>query len=104
MTRCVIYCRVSTHAQERDGTSLETQQRACEEYAKSEGWFVTQRVKDAASGYSLERPGMDRVREIFRSGSADVVLSYAVDRLSRNQNHIGVLFDEAHGSGVGWTL
>ena len=24
----------------------------------------------------------------------DVVVAYAVDRLSRNQNHIGVLFDE----------
>ncbi len=29
-----------------------------------------------------------------------MVLAYAVDRLSRHQNHIGVLFDEAEGWGV----
>jgi site-specific DNA recombinase len=31
---------------------------------------------------------------LLRQGSVDVVVAYAVDRLSRNQNHIGVLFDE----------
>jgi DNA invertase Pin-like site-specific DNA recombinase len=35
--RCVIYCRVSTDAQERDGTSLDTQERARREYASKHG-------------------------------------------------------------------
>ncbi len=30
----------------------------------------------------------------------DVVVAYAVDRLSRNQNHIGVLFDEVDQAGA----
>ncbi len=34
------------------------------------------------------------MREIVRFGEVDVVLAYAVDRLSRNQNHIGILLDE----------
>ena len=38
--------------------------------------------------------------ELFRHGTADVVVSYAVDRLSRNQNHIGVLFDKAQQVGA----
>lgn len=100
MARCVVYCRVSTDAQERDGTSLETQERACNDYAESQGWAVVEHVRDSASGYSLERAGMDRVRRVFRDGGAEVVLAFAVDRLSRNQNHIGVLFDEANQAGV----
>jgi site-specific DNA recombinase len=43
---------------------------------------------------------MEQVRELLRHGAADVILAFAVDRLSRNQNHIGVLFDEANQSGV----
>src|SRR5205814_1170914 len=44
------------------------------------------------SGYSLERPGIERARELLRAGAVDDVIVYAVDRLSRHQNHIGVLF------------
>ena len=100
MTRCVIYCRVSTDAQERDGTSLQTQQAACQEYALAHNWTVVTEIRDSSSGFTLERPGMERVRGMLRDASADVILAFAVDRLSRNQNHIGVLFDEAHQSGV----
>lgn len=57
-------------------------------------------VRDAASGFSLERPGIETIRTAMRSKTCDVVLTYAVDRLSRHQNHIGVLFDEADGWGV----
>src|SRR5688500_17835736 len=43
---------------------------------------------------------MDQVRQLLRNADTNVVLAFAVDRLSRNQNHIGVLFDEANQSGV----
>lgn len=36
----------------------------------------------------------------LRRGEVDVVIAYAVDRLSRNQNHIGVLFDEIEQAGA----
>lgn len=98
--RAMIYVRVSTDAQERDGTSLDTQVRACADYAAAAGWSVVATVRDSASGFSLERPGIERVRQAFRAAECDVVLAYAVDRLSRHQNHIGVLFDEAEGWGV----
>ena len=35
--RYVIYCRVSTDAQERDGTSLDTQERECRRYIEERG-------------------------------------------------------------------
>jgi site-specific DNA recombinase len=61
---------------------------------------VVRCIRDAASGYALERPGLDELRRLLREGAADVVVAYAVDRLSRNQNHIGVLFDEVQRAGA----
>jgi site-specific DNA recombinase len=91
---------VSTDAQERDGTSLETQERACREFAGKAGWPVIECFQDTASGFTLERTGIQRLREVIRQGRVGVIVAYAVDRLSRNQNHIGVLFDEAERIGV----
>src|SRR5207244_10466678 len=51
-------------------------------------------------GFSLDRTGVERVRAMARRGEVDLILAYAVDRLSRNQNQIGVLFDEASTAGV----
>ncbi len=98
--RTVIYSRVSTDSQADEGTSLDTQERAGVEYAEAVGHTVVRSIRDAESGSSLERPGMAEVRRLMRDGECDVVLAYALDRLSRNQNHIGVLFDEAETSGV----
>ena len=98
--RCAIYSRVSTDAQERDGTSLDTQERACVELAASRGWSVVRCIRDAASGFHLDRVGVETLRGVLRRGEVDVVIAYAVDRLSRNQNHIGVLFDEVEQAGA----
>ncbi len=97
--RVIVYSRVSTDAQERDGTSLDTQERASLDFVRQQGWSVVETIRDAASGFSLDRPGIERVRELLRAGVVDVVVAYAVDRLSRNQNQIGVLFDEIQQSG-----
>src|SRR5215213_4813603 len=98
--RAIVYSRVSTDAQERDGTSLDTQERACLDFARHQGWRVVETIRDAASGFSLDRPGIVRVRQLLRQGVADVVIAYAVDRLSRNQNQIGVMFDEIQQAGA----
>jgi site-specific DNA recombinase len=98
--RAVVYSRVSTDAQERDGTSLETQERACVEHARALGWDIVATFRDTASGYTLDRPGLDQVRRLVHDGLVEAVVAYAVDRLSRNQNHIGVVFDDAQKSDV----
>ena len=98
--RAIVYSRVSTDAQERDGTSLDTQERAPIDLAAARGWSVVRCIRDAASGFSLDRDGVETLRSILKRGEADVVIAYAVDRLSRNQNHIGVLFDEIQQAGA----
>ena len=98
--KAIVYSRVSTDAQERDGTSLDSQERACAEFAAELGWQVVQCIRDAGSGALLERDGLNELRAALRQGEANAVVAYAVDRLSRSQNHIGILFDEFDSAGV----
>ncbi len=98
--KCVIYSRVSTDAQEREGTSLDTQERACLALAEKNGWTVEGTVRDSASGFSLERSGLTEVRALAAKAMVDVVLSYALDRLSRKQTHVAILVEEMEQRGV----
>lgn len=100
VTRAILYSRVSTDAQESDGTSLTTQEDAARRYAEAHGYQVIRSIRDTASGFRLDRPGMDEVRELLRERAADVVVAHAVDRVSRNQNHTGVVFDEVERAGA----
>jgi site-specific DNA recombinase len=82
--RAVLYARVSTDEQARSGYSLAQQLEALREYAACEGYEVLEEVKDAGqSGASLERPGMDRVRDLVAAGGVSVVLAQDRDRFSR---------------------
>jgi site-specific DNA recombinase len=82
--RAVLYARVSTDEQARSGYSLAQQLESLREYAAREGYEVLEEVQDAGqSGASLERPGMDRVRDLVAAGGVFVVLAQDRDRFAR---------------------
>src|ERR687885_329727 len=98
--RVILYARVSTDEQARTGYSLAQQLEALREYAAQEGYEVLEEVQDAGqSGASLERPGMDRVRDLVAAGGVSTVLAQDRDRFSREPTYLYLLrreFDE-HG-------
>src|SRR5215211_7857741 len=85
--RAIIYARVSTDEQVRSGYSLPQQIEALRAYAAREGYEVLEEVQDPGqSGANLERPGMDRVRDLVAGhapGGVAVVLAQDRDRFSR---------------------
>src|SRR5215218_8998850 len=82
--RAILYARVSTDEQARSGYSLAQQIEALREYAAREGYQVLEEVVDPGqSGASLERPGMDRVRDIVTAGGVSLVLNQDRDRIAR---------------------
>ena len=82
--KAILYARVSTEEQARSGYSLAQQLEALREYATREGYEVLEEVADPGqSGASLERPGMDRVRDLVAAGGVAVVLSQDRDRFTR---------------------
>jgi site-specific DNA recombinase len=82
--RAILYARVSTDEQARTGYSLAQQLEALREYTAREGLQVLEEVSDPGqSGASLERPGMDRVRDLVAAGDVSVVLAQDRDRFAR---------------------
>jgi site-specific DNA recombinase len=99
----ILYARVSTDEQARSGYSLAQQLEALREYAAREGYEVLEEVSDPGqSGASLERPGMDRVRDLVALGGVAVVLAQDRDRFAREPAYHYLLkreFEE-HGTKI----
>ena len=93
-TRAVIYCRVSSDSQEREGTSLDTQYDACTSWCKKHGHTVVKIYKESYSGLTLERPSLQDIRDLVSERIANVVVCYSLDRLSRDPVHLLLLMDE----------
>ena len=99
----ILYARVSTDEQARFGYSLAQQLEALRAYAAREGYEVLEEVQDPGqSGASLERPGMDRVRDLVAAGGVSVVLAQDRDRIAREPAYHYLLrreFEE-HGTKI----
>ncbi|MFD0980339.1 recombinase family protein [Tropicimonas aquimaris] len=84
MKRAVIYARYSSELQ--DERSIEDQVRVCRQYADNAGWTVVDCYSDAGiSGASMiTRKGIQKLLADARDGQFDIVVSEALDRLSRD--------------------
>ena len=98
--RAILYARVSTAEQARSGYSLAQQIEALRQHAGREGYEVLEEVLDPGqSGASLERPGMDRVRDLVAAGGVSVVLAQDRDRIAREPAYLYILREEFAESG-----
>jgi site-specific DNA recombinase len=96
--KAAIYARFSTELQ-RDA-SIDDQIRLCEEYASRQGIEIVATYTDrATSGASLMRSGIQSLLRDASSGSFDLVLAEALDRLSRNQADIAGLYQRLQFQG-----
>lgn len=97
----IIYARVSTLEQSERGYSLRQQIEALREWCEREGYEVLEVVTDPGhSGAYLERPGLDRVRDLVTGGNVSVVVAQDRDRFSREPAYAYLLkreFEE-HGT------
>jgi site-specific DNA recombinase len=93
--RAILYARVSTNEQARSGYSLAQQMEALREYADHERYEVLEEISDAGqSGASLERPGIDRVRDLVAAGGVSAVLAQDRDRFAREPAYLYLLRQE----------
>ncbi len=83
-------------------TSIEDQFRICREHATREQWTVIGAYHDAAiSGASvILRPGVQALLQDAQRGKFDIVLAEALDRLSRDQADVAILFKHLRFAGV----
>ena len=82
--RAILYARVSGEERAKKGYSLPDQRLALREWAALEGYEVAAEIEDDGwSGAYLERPGLDRARDMVAAGSVDVVAVLFRDRIAR---------------------
>ena len=99
--RAVLYARVSTEEQARSGYSLAQQMEALRAYARRQGYEVLEEVTDPGqSGASLERPGMDRIRDLVAAGGVSIVLAQDRDRFAREPAYLYLLKKEFEEHGA----
>src|SRR5215218_8051332 len=94
--RRALYVRVSTN-QQAQAQTIEQQLERLQAHAIAQGWDAAQaRVyrDEGQSGASLNRPGLDRLRDAVRLGELDHILVTEPDRLARNYVHQMILLDE----------
>jgi site-specific DNA recombinase len=102
MKMAAIYARVSSE-QQRDEHTIASQTAALIEFAKSRELEVPKEWVFEDEGYSgatLERPGLERVRDLAAEGQIQAVLAYAPDRLSRKYAYQILLIEELARHGV----
>jgi site-specific DNA recombinase len=102
MKMAAIYARVSS-VQQREEKTIASQTAALIEFARTRGLEVpTEWVfeDEGFSGATLERPGLERVRDLAAEGQIQVVLAYSPDRLSRKYAYQILLIEELARHGV----
>jgi site-specific DNA recombinase len=102
MRMAAIYARVSSE-QQREAHTIASQTTALIEWAKTldmevpKAWIFED---DGYSGATLERPGLERVRDLAADGQIQTVLVYSPDRLSRKYAYQILLIEELARQGV----
>ena len=97
--RVAVYARFSSDNQ--SDRSIDDQIRICRARADREGWTVADVYADyAISGATAERPQFQSLITAARSGRYDVVLAEALDRISRDQEHIAGFYKQLSFAGV----
>src|SRR5215213_11863649 len=100
-SRVHVYTRVSSQAQE-DNTSLGTQEAACRAWAAERSLPVASVAHEVWSGGDRHRPELDALLDRLVPG--DLVLCYALDRLSRSQVDTAILIDRIESADASLAL
>src|ERR1700746_815729 len=102
MRMAAIYARVSSE-QQGEANTIASQTAALLEFAQGHDLEVPKEWVFEDEGYSgatLERPGLEQVRDLAAEGQIQAVLAYAPDRLSRKYAYQILLIEELARNGV----
>jgi site-specific DNA recombinase len=94
--RDAIYARVSSQRQAGEAT-IQSQVAAVERRIGADGGRLEPEMRFLDEGYSgttLQRPGLERLRDLIHAGGVDRLYVHSPDRLTRKYVHQAILMDE----------
>lgn len=104
MERAVHYARVSGDDRKNDGRNLEEGQlQLCREHSARKNYRVVAEFSEddrGASGYEIDLPKLNQIREMGRAGEFDILIVRELDRLSRNLAKQLIIEEELRRYGV----
>ena len=99
LMRAAIYARYSSDQQ--SAASIPDQVRICRRLCDEQGWDVVEIFADEAmSGATHLRPDFQRMQQLAMRGGFEVLVAEALDRMSRDQEHIAGLHKRLNYLGV----
>src|SRR5215813_10295440 len=96
LTRAALYARVSTEKQEREET-VASQIDLLYKAAAASGYDIAPTsvfIDEGVSGARLDRPALDRLRDLAAEGAFEVLLVTVPDRLARRYAYQVLLVEE----------
>jgi len=99
--RAVIYARQSLD-RSGEGAAVDRQVDAGRRLAQAREWDVTEVItdNDMSASTGKRRPGYERLLELMRAGSVDVVIVWHVDRLTRRLVDLEEVISISESTGV----
>ena len=94
--RIIGYTRLSRASRE-ESTSIERQRLVIESTCVARGWEHIETIDDidvSATRTRLDRPGLNKARQMIQEGKADAILVWRLDRIARSVVDMGTLLDE----------
>ncbi|MBN8191347.1 recombinase family protein [Bacillus sp. NTK074B] len=88
--KAVIYCRVSTKKDSQE-TSLERQEIELIKLAQEYHFDIVTVIKDQASGFELDRPGVLELLDLVKDDSIEAVLIQDETRIGRGNAKIALI-------------
>src|SRR4051812_47796923 len=99
--RAIIYCRISKDSAGK-GLGVERQETSCRAYCAARGWSVVDVIveNDTSATKGKRRKYTAMLKDVAQRDVADVIVSWAVDRLTRSPREIEDLITLAEQTGV----
>jgi site-specific DNA recombinase len=92
MTRSVLYARVSSDTQQKEGTKSQVAELKRQIAAGHE--LVREYIDDGVSGTVMDRPALEQLRLDAKSDQFDRIYFHAADRIARQSAHQTIIIDE----------
>src|SRR5579884_776276 len=98
--QAVVYVRVSSKEQEKEGFSIPAQLKLLRDYAAGHGITIVKEYVDAETAKRVGRTGFQLMLEEIGQGKASILLVEKTDRLTRNFKDYVAIDDLIHSKGL----
>ena len=95
LTDAVGYLRLSRDDGEDESTSITNQRAIIADWAKNNGFVITKwYVDDGYSGYSMDRPDFNKLKEDLNDGKVNVIIAKHLSRIGRHGPKTGLFLEQ----------